>query len=147
MSYRNQISNLQTQHILTSQSRSCIVKRNCNGRNYAQNFVMVIITLKKYLNEKVGYHFCRVILLFRRRQKVVPLRNIKYRSNYEYFYQKLSWPLEKMQTNATGVSTPGSKPLSLKNKRFDVATNVSPTCQYISYHFGSYSSFHGSNVP
>ena len=34
--------------------------------------VVVIITLKTILNEKVGYHFCQVILLFWLRQKVVP---------------------------------------------------------------------------
>jgi len=40
-SYRVQISNLQTQHILTSQSYSCFAKRNstmyCNGHNHTQN--------------------------------------------------------------------------------------------------------------
>ena len=35
--------------------------------------VVVIITLKTILNEKVGCHFCQVILLFWLRQKVVPL--------------------------------------------------------------------------
>ena len=34
--------------------------------------VVVIITLKTILDEKVGYHFCQVILLFWLRQKVVP---------------------------------------------------------------------------
>ena len=34
--------------------------------------VVVLITLKTILNEKVGYHFCQVILLFWLRQKVVP---------------------------------------------------------------------------
>jgi len=34
--------------------------------------VVVIITLKTILNEKVGYHFCQVILLLWLRQKVVP---------------------------------------------------------------------------
>ena len=34
--------------------------------------VVVIITPKTILNEKVGYHFCQVILLFCLRQKVVP---------------------------------------------------------------------------
>jgi len=34
--------------------------------------VVVIITLKTILNEKVGYHFCLAILLFWLRQKVVP---------------------------------------------------------------------------
>ena len=34
--------------------------------------VMVMITLKTILNEKVGHHFCQVILLLRLRQKVVP---------------------------------------------------------------------------
>jgi len=34
--------------------------------------VAVVITLKTILNEKVGYHFCLVILLFWLRQKVVP---------------------------------------------------------------------------
>jgi len=59
---------------------------------------MVILTLKiLILNEKVGYHFCHVILLFWLRQKVVPYTKytVKYISNYECFYQKLSRPLEK----------------------------------------------------
>ena len=34
--------------------------------------VVVIITLKTILNEKVGYQFCQVILLLWLRQKVVP---------------------------------------------------------------------------
>jgi len=34
--------------------------------------VVVIITLKTILNEKVGYYFCQVILLFWLRQKVIP---------------------------------------------------------------------------
>jgi len=33
--------------------------------------VVVIITLKTILNEKVGYYFCLVILLLWLRQKVV----------------------------------------------------------------------------
>jgi len=51
---------------------------------------------KTILNEKVGYHFCQVILLFELRQKVVPYTKycMKSRSNYEYFYQKLSLPPE-----------------------------------------------------
>jgi len=56
VSYRNQISNLQTQHIFTSQSCSCVAKRNST--------VMVIITLETILNEKVAYHFCQLVLLF-----------------------------------------------------------------------------------
>jgi len=36
--------------------------------------VVVIITLETILNEKVGYHFCLVILLFLLRQKVVPYK-------------------------------------------------------------------------
>jgi len=52
-SYRIQISYLQTQHILTSESYSCVAKRNST--------VMVIITLETILNEKVGYNIlqCR----------------------------------------------------------------------------------------
>jgi len=34
--------------------------------------VVIINTLKTILNEKVGYHFCQVILLLWLRQKVVP---------------------------------------------------------------------------
>jgi len=34
--------------------------------------VVVITTLKTILNEKVGYHFCQVILLLWLRRKVVP---------------------------------------------------------------------------
>jgi len=46
----------------------CVAKRNST--------VMIIITLKTILNEKVGYNFCQVILLFWLQQKVVP--NAKY---------------------------------------------------------------------
>ena len=66
VSYRIQMSNLQTKHILTSQSYSCIAKRNST--------VMVIITLKTTLHEKVGYHFCQVIILFSLRQNVIPYK-------------------------------------------------------------------------
>jgi len=38
---------------------------------------MVTITLKTILNEKVGYNFCEVILLFWRRQKVFPYMKCK----------------------------------------------------------------------
>jgi len=48
---RNQKSSLQTQHILRSRSYSYDAKRNST--------VIVIITLKPFLNEKVGYHFVR----------------------------------------------------------------------------------------
>jgi len=62
VSYRHQISNLQIQHMLTSQSYSCVAKRNTTE--------MVITTLKTILNEKVGYRLCQVILLFWLQQKV-----------------------------------------------------------------------------
>jgi len=39
-----------------SQSYSCVAKHNST--------VLVIITLKTFWNEKVGNHFCQVILLF-----------------------------------------------------------------------------------
>ena len=72
--YRKQISDLQIQHIpLTSQTHSCVAKRNRTV------MVMIIPTTilndkagKTILNEKVGYHFCQVILLFELRQKVIP---------------------------------------------------------------------------
>jgi len=65
VSYRNLIPNLQTQHILTSQSYSCVAKPNST--------VMVILMLNKtILNEKVCCHFCQVILLFWLWQKVLP---------------------------------------------------------------------------
>jgi len=51
ISYCNTISNLQTQHIHTSQSNLCFAQCNIT--------VMVIITFKTILNEKVGYHFAR----------------------------------------------------------------------------------------
>jgi len=38
---------------------------------------MVIMTHKTILNEKVGYHFCQVILLFWLRQKMVPYKKYK----------------------------------------------------------------------
>jgi len=66
-------------------------KQYCNGHNDTQYFVMFIIALKTIVNEKVGYHFFQVILLFWLRQKVGLYT--KYRSNYECFYQKLSRPL------------------------------------------------------
>jgi len=50
-SYRNQIANLQAQHILRSKSYSCVAKRN-----------PTVITLKTILDERVGYHFCQVTL-------------------------------------------------------------------------------------
>jgi len=53
-SYHIQISNLQTKHILTLQSYSCVAKHSSTA--------MVIITLKTILNVMVGYHFFQVIL-------------------------------------------------------------------------------------
>jgi len=50
----------------------CQTQQYCNGHNHTQNFVVVIITLKTILNEKVGYQFHQLILLFWLRQKVVP---------------------------------------------------------------------------
>jgi len=38
---------------------------------------MVIITLKSILNEKVGHHFCQVILFFWLRKKVFPYAKYK----------------------------------------------------------------------
>jgi len=35
-----------------------------HGHNHTQNFVMAILTRKTILNEKVGYDFCQVVLLF-----------------------------------------------------------------------------------
>ena len=87
--YRIQICNLQTQHINTSRTYSCVAK--CTST------VTVIITLKIILNERVGYHFCQVILLFWLRQKVVPY------TKYEYFYKKLLQPLEKAQRPPRGL--------------------------------------------
>ena len=49
------MSNLQTQHIISSQSYSCVDNRNSTA--------LVIITLKPIINEKVSYHFCQVILI------------------------------------------------------------------------------------
>jgi len=50
------------------------------------------------LNEKVGYRFCQVILLFLLYDKKwFHTQNMKHRSDYQYFYQKLSRPLEKRQ--------------------------------------------------
>jgi len=56
------MSNLQTQHVLMSQSDSCVAKRN--------SIVVGIITLKTIWNEKVGYYFCQVSLFFWLRQEV-----------------------------------------------------------------------------
>jgi len=110
VSYRFQITNLQTQPIVTSKLFvHCQMQQYCNGHNHAKNFVMAVFTLKTILNEKVGYHFCPVILLFWLQQKVVP--DMKYKSNHEDFYQKISQPLEKRQTVPTEVTIPGWKPL------------------------------------
>jgi len=38
---------------------------------------MVIITLRTNLNEKVGYNFCQVILVFWLQQEVVPYTKYK----------------------------------------------------------------------
>jgi len=51
VSYCNQISYLQTQHILAPQSYSCVAEHN------SRPTVMVITTFLKIVNEKVGYHF------------------------------------------------------------------------------------------
>jgi len=70
VSYRIQISNLPTQHIVTSQSYLCVAKRNST--------VMVIITLKAILNEKIVVSFFPgdpTILAIQ--QKVVP--HVKYK--------------------------------------------------------------------
>ena len=82
----------------------CQTQQYCNGHNHIQNIVMVMIARKTILNAKLGYHFCQVILLFWLRQKVVPYTKYKYRSNYEYFYEKLSRSQEKRQTTSKGVT-------------------------------------------
>jgi len=66
VSYHIDISNLQTQHILASQSCSCVAKRNNTVMVIItlKNFVMAIITLTTVLIAKVSCHFCQVILLF-----------------------------------------------------------------------------------
>ena len=94
VSYRIQISNLQTKHILTSQRYSCVAKR--------PSTVMVIITLKSILYEKVGYHFCQVIILFWLRQKVIP--DMKKPINY-----RNSRDPRKTANEPTGVANPGCK--------------------------------------
>jgi len=50
----------------------CQTQQYCNGHNHTQHFVMMIITLKTILNEKVGYQFHQLILLFWLQQTVVP---------------------------------------------------------------------------
>ena len=70
---------------------------------------MVLITFKTILNEKAGYHFCRWSRYFGYDKNWLHIRNIKYRSNYEYFYQKLSWPPEKWQTTPRLKTTALSK--------------------------------------
>ena len=47
--YRNQIANLQAQHIRRSKSYSCVAEFN-----------PTLITLITILDEGVGYHFCQV---------------------------------------------------------------------------------------
>jgi len=62
VSYRIQLSNLQTRHILPSQIIRALLKATVlsTGYNHTQKFVMVMITLN---------HFCHAILLFRLRPK------------------------------------------------------------------------------
>jgi len=98
VSYRIQISNLQTQYILTSQSYSCNAKRNSTAT--------VIITLKTILNEKVGCIIsARRSYYFGFDKRWFHIRNIKSRSNYEYFYQMLSRP-HKMANDHHGGHEP-----------------------------------------
>ena len=78
----------------------CRTQQYRNGHSHTLNFVMVIITLKTILKEKVGYHFCQVILLFWLQQKVLPCK--KFQKMMNIFYQKFSRLLEKRQTIPTG---------------------------------------------
>ena len=60
---------------------------------------MVIIILRTIFNERVGYHFCQVSVsgdpIILTTTKSVSIYEIyKSRSNYGYFYQKLSRPQE-----------------------------------------------------
>ena len=66
----------------------------CNGHNHTSN----------NFEWKGRHHFCqpRWSYYFGYNKKWFHIRNIKYRSNYEYFYQKLSPPLEKRQKNPKG---------------------------------------------
>ena len=105
--YRIQISNLQTEHILTSQSYSCVVKRN--------NTAVVIITFKSILNEKVSYHFCQVILIFWLQQKVVPYTKYKIK-NYEFFIRTSDDPRKEGKRPPRRVATSRFKTTGLRGR-------------------------------
>jgi len=86
---------------------------------------MVTISHETILNEKVGYHFCQVILLFWLRQKVVPCTKYKMKSRImNAFYRKLSRPQEKWQMTPTGAPIPGCKLLIYGNRRTIVGTTT-----------------------
>ena len=95
VSYRIHISNSQTQHILMSQNYSFVAERN-------NTLLKVIITLKtlwwSWPNEKVGYHFWQVILLFWLQQKVVSYTKYKIKKNLWIFLSEALAALEKWQT-------------------------------------------------
>jgi len=65
---------------------------------------MVIITLKTILKEKVGYHFCQVILLFWLQQKVLPCK--KFFKNDEHFLSEALTTPGKKANNPHGVAIP-----------------------------------------
>jgi len=76
--------------------------------------VMVIITLKTILNEKVDYHFCKVIILFWLRQKVVSYTKYKIETKLWIFLSEALATLEKRQT------TPRLKTMTVLNHRRQV---------------------------
>ena len=95
----------------------CHTQQYCNGRNYTQNFVMVIITLKTILNEKIGYNFCQVILSFWLREKVVPYKNYEIQKYLWIFLsQALATPRKKTNDPHRGRD-PRLKPTVLKYLR------------------------------
>ena len=74
----------------------CQTQQYCNGHQHTQNFVMVIITLKIILNEKVGDHFFQVIPLFWLRQEVVPYKKwIMYKHLWIFLWKTLATPRKK----------------------------------------------------
>ena len=71
---------------------------------------MVTTVLRTIFNETVGYHFCQVSVsgdpIVLATTKSVSIYEIyKSRSNYEYFYQKLSRPQETWQTTLSRLKT------------------------------------------
>ena len=74
---------------------------------------MIITTLKKFLNEKVGYHFCQVTLLFWLLQKAVPYTKYKMKKNIWIFLSEALANPRKQANDPYGGSGPSLKTTGL----------------------------------